>query len=378
MIQHSHPNLYAVLQDFPGDLERLESYFLESERAQAERALPGEEPPPKETAVQELPALPERLKDFGARGTLKRLFTLPLDGDKEKAPRFAGLSRAELRSYLTLTRSVSAEVAEAPPIKAYEPELVHIPAGPFQMGTSQEQVEWMVAKTEWAAEWEKEGYFKPEMPAHEVQLSEYRMGRTPVTNAEYGAFVRDTGQEPPSHWEAGTYPKELSDHPVVNVSWEAARAYCQWLAEATGRPYRLPTEAEWEKAARGQDGRLYPWGNEFEAAKLNSAESGRDETTPVGQFSPEGDSPYGAADMAGNVWEWCADWYDEREYERRSEGAVQDPQGPEEGEFRVLRGGSFSFTTGNVRCASRGWDDPDFGNWVIGFRVALSPSNSGL
>ncbi|MGH8245917.1 MAG: formylglycine-generating enzyme family protein [Gammaproteobacteria bacterium] len=133
--------------------------------------------------------------------------------------------------------------------------------------------------------------------------------------------------------------------------------------------------SRWEKAARGDDGRIYPWGNDWDTAKLNSYESNIRDTTPVGQFSPEGDSPYGAADIAGNVWEWCADGFDEEEYARRAGGEVTDPQGPEQGNFRVLRGGSFDLDRRLARCAVRLSDPPDNRNDRLGFRVCVAASH---
>jgi len=133
-------------------------------------------------------------------------------------------------------------------------------------------------------------------------LDEYQIGRYPVTNAEYAEFVADAGRETPKHWRGDRPPEELVSHPVVYVTWEDALAYVDWLRERTGQPYRLPTEAEWEKAARGQDGRQWPWGNDWDPAKANCKPGGPGRTTPVGQYSPGGDSAYDCADTAGNVW----------------------------------------------------------------------------
>jgi formylglycine-generating enzyme required for sulfatase activity len=248
------------------------------------------------------------------------------------------------------------------------PEMVAIPAGPFLMGSTDDDP---------AADDDGK-------PQHRVKLSEYHIGKYPVTNQEYQAFIQDSDQAPPGIWDGDQYPEGKGDHPVVYVTWYDAQAYCQWLSEKTGKAYRLPTEAEWEKAARGGlpspevgggaggGGFIYPWGDEWDPAKCNTEESGVGDTTPVGQYSPEGDSPYGCADMAGNVWEWCADWFDEDAYKNREDG-VQDPQGPEGGDYRVLRGGSYYNDHTIARAACRDWHDPlyDFDDY-LGFRVAAS------
>ena len=152
----------------------------------------------------------------------------------------------------------------------------------------------------------------------------------------------------------------------------ASSAYCKWLSEKKGKAYGLPTEAQWEKAARGDDGRIYPWGNEWDASRLNSREGGPGDTSPVDHYSPRGDSPYGCADMAGNVWEWCADWHGKKEYARRAGSSVEDPAGPESGLLRVLRGGAFNYFD-LVRCAARYGRNPYARGDGVGFRVFLLP-----
>ena len=140
-----------------------------------------------------------------------------------------------------------------------------------------------------------------EQPQHTVELTDYFIGKYPVTNSEYQLFIQEVGQPSPRGWSGSQFPEQKGAHPVINVSWEDAQAYCDWLGKKTGKNYHLLTEAEWEKAARGADLRIYPWGDAFDPGKANTAESSIGGTTPVGQYSPQGDSPYGCADMAGNV-----------------------------------------------------------------------------
>jgi len=210
-----------------------------------------------------------------------------------------------------------------------------------------------------------------EKPQHTVDLSDYWMAKFILTNEQYAEFLGKQ-KHPVSDWQ------NKKDHPVVNVSWEDAVAYCKWfnethqseLKEAGNLTLRLPSEAEWEKAARGAYGNEWPWGNEFDKTKCNSSEGGKGGTTPVGAYSSlGGDSPYGCADMVGNVWEWCADWYDEAEYKKRASGSVIAPRGPQSGTGRVLRGGSFYSNRYNARCAYRLNYNPDARGNYIGFRV---------
>jgi iron(II)-dependent oxidoreductase len=152
----------------------------------------------------------------------------------------------------------------------------------------------------------------------------------------------------------------------VGVSWYESSAYAFWLSKKTGKKYRLPTEAEWEKAARGPDGREYPWGNKFDKNKCNCLEMELGRTSPVGIFL-EGKSPYGCFDMAGNVWEWCSDWYEKKYYEKSPD---KNPIGPKDGGDRVLRGGCWVRGGGFVRSAYRSRLGP-FSRWDgAGFRLA--------
>jgi len=234
--------------------------------------------------------------------------------------------------------------------------LVRVPAGEFVMGGDP-------AHDPNAA--------RHEQPQHRVCLSAFYISRYPVTNAQYQAFVAATYYHSPDAAAPWRTPPGKENHPVVNVTWDDAVAFCKWLKGVTGRLFRLPTEAEWEKAARGEDGRRYPWGGAWEAARLNG-EGGQGDTTPVGQYSPGGDSPYGLADASGNVWEWCHDWYSHRAYEHRTRAVVQDPQGPPTGEGCVVRGGAFDSSPKQTRCAHRNWYYPYNARQNVGFRIAAT------
>jgi formylglycine-generating enzyme required for sulfatase activity len=295
---------------------------------------------------------------------------------------FSGLTPDELRLYFTLTRSAEAPQVELalPARQVFEPQMVKIPAGKFLMGSTKEQAEQAIqmgAGKDWV---------EVEQPQHEVELSDYSIGKYPVTNREYQFFVKDGGQAPQG-WDGDQYPPEKGDHPVVYVSWNDALAYCEWLGKKSGGKanYRLPTEAEWEKAARwkpshltspkgrgGGESLIYPWGNAFGEKNANTAEAGLKDTSPVGQFSPKGDSPYGCVDMAGNVWEWCADWFDEKEYKNRAGKVVKDPHGSENGSARVLRGGAWYNYDFITRSSSRSRYIPTVTYANVGFRCALS------
>ena len=202
-----------------------------------------------------------------------------------------------------------------------------------------------------------------ETPQRQIYLSTYQIMRMPVTNAEYKVFVDATDHRPPHHWIGREIPKDKANHPVINVSWRDAMAFCTWAG------VRLPSEAEWEKAARGADGRIYPWGNQPPDAKRCNFGGKVGNTAPVGSY-PAGASPYGVMDMAGNVWEWVNDWY-QSDYYSVSPGS--NPQGPATGEYRVLRGGSWPNNVDGVRSANRNDYHPDSWYLFIGFRCVRSP-----
>lgn len=248
------------------------------------------------------------------------------------------------------------------------PEMVEIPAGSFIMGSTREQVDALIK------DGLKKVWVEPELDQHRVNLGAYEIGKYPVSNIEYQQFVDEAGYTVPSHWEGGRFQRDKGDHPVVGVSWEDAQAYCAWLSSITSKHYALPKEAQWEKAARGDKGNIYPWGNSWDINKLNSFNGGRKDTSPVGAYTQVGgDSPYGCADMAGNVWEWCLDGFDAEAYKDRQDG-VTDPYVPFEGRTsRVLRGGAFSYDRQGCRCAFRNYNNPSRRGDSVGFRIVLLP-----
>jgi formylglycine-generating enzyme required for sulfatase activity len=250
----------------------------------------------------------------------------------------------------------------------FEPQIVYVPAGPFTMGTSDAEIELLARHYRWVQSMREDHFFDYEQPQHQVTLAAYWIGRYPVTNRQYGAFIRDTDSEPPRHWADGRPPGDRLDHPATNVSWHQARAYLAWLGTQSGRPYRLPTEAEWEKAARGTDGRIWPWGNQPPDASRCNYGDWRGDTTPVGRYSPTGDSPCGCADMAGNVWEWCRNLHSLYPYDPSDGREEIDDPGP-----RAMRGGAFNLNEYATRCASELRRFPKDRSKDLGFRVVMAP-----
>jgi formylglycine-generating enzyme required for sulfatase activity/energy-coupling factor transporter ATP-binding protein EcfA2 len=207
-----------------------------------------------------------------------------------------------------------------------------------------------------------------ERPQREIYLDDFMIGKYPVTNEEFKEFVDDGGYDKKEFWtrEGGHDRKwNASNFPVVGISWYEAEAYANWLSERTGYRYRLPTEAEWEKVARGTKGFKYPWGENFDKNSCNSFESGLHRTSPVGIY-PKGKSPYGCFDMAGNVWEWCSDWYDDKYYANSPD---RNPKGPSGGAYRVIRGGSWDRNAWFCRSAFRFHFDPRLRGYYLGFRL---------
>ncbi len=221
--------------------------------------------------------------------------------------------------------------------------MAHVPAGRFQMG---------------------DRLGRPnERPPLRVYLNAFEIDIHEVTNEQYSRFMRAQKEKgktirKPDYWDLLKF--NAPRQPVVGITWFEARAYCNW----TGK--RLPTEAEWEKAARGTDGRRYPWGDAFHPAKANAAPSGLDRPAPAASY-PSGKSPYGLYDMAGNVWEWTSTPYGEYYYR---DSPLQNPQGPEDGWLMVIRGGSWANGPEQVRTSVRFRLDPVVKWKRVGFRCA--------
>ena len=217
---------------------------------------------------------------------------------------------------------------------------------------------------------------RDEYPERRIFLDAFYMDTHEVTNGQYLAFVEATGHRLPEHprdkkltlWQNGTVPAAFKGHPVVNVDWADAYAYCSWA----GR--RLPTEAEWERAARGTTGRRFPWGDveptRVLANYLNQWRNGAG-LEPVGSH-PQGASPEGIQDLQGNVWEWVADWYDPSYYEK---GPTRDPKGPDAGTRKVLRGSGWESEAPLLRSAHRLSSDPKNRNHSLGFRCAIDAAS---
>ncbi|MEK7304633.1 MAG: formylglycine-generating enzyme family protein [Nitrospirota bacterium] len=234
--------------------------------------------------------------------------------------------------------------------------MVLIPEGPFPMGVPHG---------------DRDGG-RDEYPRHDVFVNNFYIDKFELTNGRYLEFVKATSHRIPQNpknatrnlWQGDTITESLADRPVVNVDWADAQAYCQWAGK------RLPTEAEWEKAAKGTADRRFPWGNVEPTNKhlnFNQQWIGEKTLMPVGSYEL-GKSPFGVYDMAGNVWEWVNDWYDAKYYEK---SPAKNPTGPETGTKRVLRGSGWQNETPTVRIFTRVDSDPTIRNESTGFRCAM-------
>lgn len=201
-----------------------------------------------------------------------------------------------------------------------------------------------------------------ERPVHRVWVGEFELGATQVTNREYSRYLKATGASAPPHWHDPEFYQP--EQPVVAVSWFEAEAYCDWLTHCSGRRYRLPTEAEWERAARGgREGALYRWGDEPPQSRPGYAERWLRGPEPVGRQAA---NDFGLYDICDNVHEWCRDWFDPAYYAASPE---RDPQGPEAGTRRSSRGGSWRHHIKVSRCAARSSIPPEFRYADYGFRI---------
>ncbi len=265
-------------------------------------------------------------------------------------PYLSGKLRAS--GLMLLTALITLAGCASPP-----PDMVRVPAGEFTMGSN--EVDREAKAIQYGS---RKPWFANEHPERKLNLKEFYIDRTEATNRQYKEFVDSQGHRPPANWPNGAFPQNIADHPVVFVNYHDAEAYCKWK----GR--RLPAEAEWEKAARGADGRRFPWGNDFDLKKVNTlGEYGG--TTPVGMFQ-DGKSPYGALDMAGNAQEWTSDWY--------LPYPGNDFKDADYGEkFKVVRGGSWG-GMGHyslqvyVRTSFRNIAPPEGVYNDVGFRCAWS------
>lgn len=321
--------------ELPGLRRQAES--AQSAREQADKT--------RDAAQSEAARLQKELAEWKKRAESAESELTALRRQLETARQESARVGSELTGWKKRAEAAEAELA---PIRRREAEerealeqlsLSTFPLPPFQRSAAS------------TLPWQRIGIEAVKIPAGEFlygdnkekrRLDEFWIAKTPVTNEQYKAFVDATKHQAPQHWQNGRIPAGKEKHPVVYVSWDDAQAFCKWVGG------RLPSEQEWEKAARGRDGRTYPWGNqEPDKTRCNFGYNVGD-TTPVGNY-PAGAN--GLFDMAGNVWEWCADWYDSTQKDR------------------VLRGGSWSAYPSFVRAAGRDWDGPGVRNDNVGFRL---------
>lgn len=241
-------------------------------------------------------------------------------------------------------------------VDALVPPTIQVPAGPFSMGTNDGPAD--------------------EQPEHSGTLRSYGIAVFPITVAEYLCYVRAGNRAPFDNEVSWQEQQERPEHPVVNVSWFDARGYALRLSKITGQSWRLPTEAEWERAAKWDATRhtwtTYPWGEAFESGRSNTRERGIRGTTPITAYGPKGASPCGANDMAGNVWEWTSSLW--RPYRYSSTDGRERVDSPDP---RIRRGGSWDSVAANARTTKRAWSKPDYWDATIGFRLAIGPGVRG-
>jgi sulfatase modifying factor 1 len=269
-----------------------------------------------------------------------------------KAGRF-DLAIARLQQILSVYDDADDKLAQA-----LDGSVVQVPAGKFLRGSNAEDLD--------------------ERPQHQLYLDAFEIDKYEVTNVQYHRFLELSRRNAPQlwpgryvhlapernpNWHDGIYPPGEATYPAAGITWQNAADYCAWVGK------RLPSEAEWEKAARATDGRTYPWGDAWDASNANTSETGLRYPQPVGSY-PSGASPYGALDMAGNVWEWVADLYDREYYSHAPE---RNPQGPPSGTGeRILRGGAWDSSPAQARASYRNATHFFGPNFRVGFRCARS------
>ncbi len=253
-----------------------------------------------------------------------------------------------------------------PRIDPLRPSMVAVPGAVVQIGLPADEVDAVLDR--FSGLGLDRAWIAKECPRHSVALSAFRLAQYPVTNAEYRVFLLDTGhEEVPSSWAFRQFLQARANHPVYSVSAASADAYAGWLAERTGRRFRLPSEAEWEFAAAGPRGLEFPWGARFDPELANTAETALFCSSPVGAFVG-GESPFGASDMAGNVEEYVAD-----DYAAYPQGAfIADHLAQTLGPYRVARGGSFARFRDLARTRRRHGPNPQSATYAMGFRLAES------
>ncbi|OUS24269.1 hypothetical protein A9Q99_25395 [Gammaproteobacteria bacterium 45_16_T64] len=295
------------------------------------------------------------------------------DVDFEGSPLFASLA-LELPRLLSVTASKESSFEERylaaslltligdPRISPIDPIMQEIPGCTFTMGISKSDA--IATTNEFSTLGVKEEWVLKECPPTPVTLATYKIAKFPVTNADYKCYMdSNVDAECPPYWQYRIYPKHLSNHPVHSLSLGAIDSYIQWMNETTGRTFRLPTEAEWEFAAKGHDQNEYPWGNTFEKDHANTVESGLINTTPIGLF-PKGESHCGCLDMAGNVEEYTSSYY----APYSADEAIMDDL-LENGPYLIARGGSYTRFRDLARTTRRhGKYASDL--YVMGFRLA--------
>ncbi|MBF0347878.1 MAG: SUMF1/EgtB/PvdO family nonheme iron enzyme [Magnetococcales bacterium] len=237
--------------------------------------------------------------------------------------------------------------------------MLPIPGGVFTMGEDQSE-------------------YNHEKPAHQVQLSPFYLAETPVTNQQYRRFLEENQTHPrPEYWNDERFSNDLQ--PVVGVTWNDAMKYCEWFSQESGKEFFLPTEAQWEYAARGTEGRRFPWGNDAPTPEhaCFGLDLGTGKPTPVGQY-PAGRGPFGHLDLAGNVWEWCRDAWDGNAYQKSAASVVKDPlviTGDQD--WYAVRGGSWGYPAVSLRSCYRNRSRAGLRSGNLGFRLA-APASLGL